>query len=78
MEISEAWKHPDRRDYFFGSHDVNRIQFSIGRDLRLDPPQESKSLNYFVYPYVEVDGREFPNESLDFSFADDGSTVAAK
>jgi transglutaminase-like putative cysteine protease len=70
VDISEAWKHPEKRDYFFGSHDVNRMQFSMGRDLRLNPAQEGNPLNYFVYPYVEVDGREFPNVGLAFSFAD--------
>ncbi|MGA9074728.1 MAG: transglutaminase-like domain-containing protein [Candidatus Sulfotelmatobacter sp.] len=78
VDISEAWKHPEKRDYFFGSHDVNRMQFSMGRDLRLSPPQDGKPLNYFVYPYVEVDGREFPNVSFAFSFADSGAAVAMK
>jgi len=70
VDISEAWKHPEKRDYFFGAHDANRVQFSMGRDLRLNPSQEGKPLNYFVYPYVEVDGKEYPNVSLAFSFAD--------
>ena len=78
VDISEAWKHPEKRDYFFGSHDVNRVQFSMGRDLRLNPAQEGKPLNYFVYPYVEVDGQEYANVSLAFSFADVGADVAAK
>jgi len=78
VDISEAWKHPEKRDYFFGAHDVNRVQFSMGRDLRLNPAQEGKPLNYFVYPYVEVDGKEHPNVSLAFSFADAGATIAAK
>jgi transglutaminase-like putative cysteine protease len=78
VDISEAWKHPEKREYFFGSHDVNRIQFSVGRDLRLNPPQQSKPLNYFVYPYVEVDGKEFPNVDTAFSFADAGAAVAAR
>jgi transglutaminase-like putative cysteine protease len=78
VDISEAWKHPEKRDYFFGSHDVNRVQFSMGRDLRLSPPQDGKPLNYFVYPYVEVDGQEYPNVSLAFSFADAGANVAMK
>jgi transglutaminase-like putative cysteine protease len=78
IDISEAWKHPEKREYFFGSHDVNRVQFSMGRDLRLNPPQEGKPLNYFVYPYVEVDGQEYANVSLAFSFADVGADVAAK
>jgi transglutaminase-like putative cysteine protease len=78
VDISEAWKHPQNRDYFFGSHDVNRMQFSMGRDLRLNPAQDGKPLNYFVYPYVEVDGQEYPNVSLAFSFADVAPTVAVK
>src|SRR5882672_9921985 len=78
VDISEAWKHQERREYFFGSHDVNRVQFSMGRDLRLNPAQDGKLLNYFVYPYVEVDGQEYPNVSLAFSFADVTATVAAK
>jgi transglutaminase-like putative cysteine protease len=78
VDISEAWKQPEKRDYFFGSHDVNRVQFSMGRDLRLNPPQDGKPLNYFVYPYVEVDGREYPNVSLAFSFADVGVTIAGQ
>jgi transglutaminase-like putative cysteine protease len=78
VDISEAWKHPEKRDYFFGSHDVNRVQFSMGRDLRLNPAQDGKPRNYFVYPYVEVDGQEYPNVSLAFSFADVGTTNAAR
>jgi len=78
VDISEAWKHPEKRDYFFGAHDVNRIQFSMGRDLRLSPAQDGNPLNYFVYPYVEVDGRESPNVALAFSFADTGSAVATR
>ena len=78
VDISEAWKHPEKRDYFFGSHDVNRVQFTMGRDLKLSPSQNGKPLNYFVYPYVEVDGQEYGNLSLAFSFADVAPTVAAK
>lgn len=78
VDISEAWKHPDKRDYFFGSHDPNRVQFSMGRDLRLEPPQDSKPLNYFVYPYVEADGKEYANVSLAFSFADAPDEKAKK
>jgi hypothetical protein len=76
VDISEAWKHPEKKDYFFGSHDVNRVQFSMGRDLRLNPPQAGKPLNYFVYPYVEVDRQEYPNVSLAFSFADIGALAS--
>lgn len=70
VDISEAWKHQEKRDYFFGAHDANRMQFTVGRDLELSPKQEGEPLNYFVYPYVEVAGKEHPNVSLAFSFAD--------
>src|SRR5207253_9341223 len=70
VDISEAWKHPEKKDYFFGAHDANRVQFTTGRDLELSPKQDGKPLNYFVYPYVEIAGQEFPNVSLAFSFAD--------
>jgi hypothetical protein len=73
VDISEAWKHQEKRDYFFGAHDDNRVQFTLGRDLMLNPKQDGEPLNYFVYPYVEVGGRAFPNVSTDFSFADVGS-----
>jgi len=72
VDISEAWKHPEKKDYFFGAHDANRVQFSRGRDLELNPKQEGPPLNYFVYPYVEVDGKEYSNVSNDFSFTDSG------
>jgi transglutaminase-like putative cysteine protease len=69
VDASEAWKHPDLRDYFFGANDDNRVQFTIGRDLRLDPPQQGALLNYFIYPYAEVDGKPFALDSK-FSFQD--------
>jgi len=78
VDISEAWKHPDKRDYYFGAHDANRVQFSMGRDLRLAPEQHGKPLNYFVYPYVEVNGQEYSNVSLALSFADVASVAASK
>jgi len=70
VDISEAWKHPEMRDYFFGAHDVNRVQFTLGRDITLTPPQQGQPLNYFVFPYVEVDGKEFSNLAMSNSFAD--------
>lgn len=70
VDISEAWKHPEKKDYFFGAHDDNRVQFTTGRDLKLNPPQSGAPLNYFVYPYVEVAGKEYSNVSVDFSFRD--------
>ena len=79
VDISEAWKHPEKKDYFFGGNDANRIQFSIGRDLKLNPAQQTEPLNYFVYPYAEIDGKEYSRVSTAFSFSDgdaDGSQAA--
>jgi transglutaminase-like putative cysteine protease len=67
VDISEAWKAKEKRDYFFGSVDANRVQFSTGRDVALSPKQDGPVLNYFVYPYVEVDGK--PYEKLDKRFS---------
>ena len=75
VDISEAWKHQEKHDYFFGAHDVNRMQFTQGRDLKLAPSQEGPPLNYFVYPYVEIGGKKYPNVSIAFSFEDAGSTA---
>jgi hypothetical protein len=46
---NNCWKHPNQKDYFFGVHDDNRLQFTVGRDIRLDPPQQGGPLNYFIY-----------------------------
>jgi len=70
VDISEASQHPEKKDYFFGAHDANRIQFTLGRDLELNPRQAGHALNYFIYPYVEVQGKEYSNVSLRFSFSD--------
>jgi transglutaminase-like putative cysteine protease len=70
VDISEAWKHQEKHDYFFGAHDVNRMQFTQGRDLKLTPAQDGAPLNYFVYPYVEAGGKEHANVSIAFSFED--------
>ena len=76
VDISEAWKYQEKHDYFFGAHDVNRVQFTQGRDLKLSPAQDGAPLNYFVYPYVEVGGKEHPNVSIAFSFEDVGNPAA--
>ncbi|HVM91985.1 MAG TPA: transglutaminase domain-containing protein [Terriglobales bacterium] len=70
VDISEAWKHQEKKDYFFGAHDANRFQFTQGRDFTLTPAQDGQPLNYFVYPYVEAAKKEHPNVSIAFSFED--------
>jgi len=70
VDASEAWKNPDKRDYFFGAHDVNRVQFTMGRDLELAPKQAGPPLNYAVYPYAEIDGKPFTGIKAEFAFKD--------
>lgn len=69
VDISEAWQQ-SKKDYFFGAHDENRVQFSVGRDIELSPRQAGEPVNYFVYPYVESGGKKYENVSNDFSFGD--------
>lgn len=68
VDISEAWKAKEKEDYFFGSVDANPVQFSTGRDVTLSPKQDGPALNYFVYPYIEVDGKPFDKFDKQFSF----------
>jgi transglutaminase-like putative cysteine protease len=70
VDSSEASKHPEKREYFFGAHDENRVQLSVGRDLALRPRQKGDPLNYFVYPYVEVDGQAYTAVDKKFAFHD--------
>lgn len=77
VDISEAWKNPVKKDFFFGAHDTERIQFTMGRDLKLNPSQSGEPLNYFVYPYVELADKPYPNISNEFSFADTPATQAS-
>ena len=67
VDASEAAKNPARREYFFGAHDENRIEFSVGRDLTLYPGQ-AEPVNYFIYPYAEAEGKPFTQLANRFSF----------
>ncbi|HAY79925.1 MAG TPA: transglutaminase [Planctomycetaceae bacterium] len=69
VDISEADKHPEMKEYYFGNLTENRVAFSTGRDLTLEPKQAGPPLNYFVYPYVEVDGQVWPKEKIELKFS---------
>jgi len=70
VDASEAWKNPAKRDYFFGAHDTNRVFFTYGRDLRLSRDQHGDPLNYFIYPYAELNGKPVSGLQTHFSFRD--------
>jgi transglutaminase-like putative cysteine protease len=75
VDASEASKHPDRHDYYFGHLDAARVAFTMGRDLVLKPPQNGEPLNYLIYPYAELDGAAVPQKQIKtkFSYADAGA-----
>jgi transglutaminase-like putative cysteine protease len=68
VDISEANKNPKLRDYYFGNLTEDRVAFSTGRDLELVPKQGGEPLNFFIYPYVEVDGKPYPAEKISRKF----------
>lgn len=70
VDASEASKDPSRREYFFGTVDENRVALSVGRDIVLDPPQEGEPLNFFVFPYCEVDGQPFQGVNRKVRYSD--------
>lgn len=77
VDASEAAKDPSKRQYFFGHHDENRIEFTKGRDLVLTPKQHGEPLNYFIYPYAEVDGNAFAGVEYKASYRDLSARAAS-
>ncbi len=66
-DISEADKHPELREYNFGSLTPKLLKLTHGRDILLTPPQAGERLNIFVQPYAEVDGK--PSNGVKWSMA---------
>jgi transglutaminase-like putative cysteine protease len=76
VDASEAAKDPSRREYFFGAHDENRVEFTKGRDVILAPREKGDPLNYFIYPYAEIDGQQFAGSAYEIAYRDLGSRPA--
>ncbi len=70
IDASEADRHPERRDLYFGTHPADRIQFTIGRDLELGEGHTTGPLNYFIYPHVEVAGETLEGLKTSFRYAE--------
>ncbi len=68
VDASEAWKNPGKKEFFFGNLDPNRVAFTLGRDISVDPTV--KPVNYLIYPHVVIDGREFSEVRTSVRFAD--------
>jgi transglutaminase-like putative cysteine protease len=70
VDISEADKHPERRDYFFGNIDENRFHLVTGRDIKLKYSKNSEPFNFFVYPYAEFEGKRFDDIDVEIQYRD--------
>jgi transglutaminase-like putative cysteine protease len=70
VDISEAWKNKSKYEYYFGAIGADRLEISVGRDIILEPNANTEPLNYFFYPYVEVDGKKFFQIKTSFRFKD--------
>ena len=69
VDISEANRHPELKEYYFGNLSEDRVRFTTGRDINLEPRQKGPALNFFIYPYAEVDGQPHPQEKIERRFA---------
>jgi len=80
VDASKAWQMPLRHDYYFGHLDADRIAFTMGRDLELIPRQHGRPLNYFIYPYGELDGKALAADEIKttFSYRDVEQTTASR
>jgi transglutaminase-like putative cysteine protease len=69
VDISEANRFPQMKEYYFGSLTEDRVQFTTGRDIDLEPRQQGDPLNFFIYPHVEADGQIYPQDKIARLFA---------
>ena len=56
VDISEADKDPALAEYYFGHHPANRLEVSVGRDIKLDPSPSTGPINFLIYPLLEFGG----------------------
>lgn len=69
VDISEADKHPEMKEYYFGNLTADRVMFSTGRDLELVPKARHEPINFFIYPHIEVGSELLPAERVELQFA---------
>lgn len=79
VDISQANQvkkdNPKLAEYLFGNLTEDRVVFTTGRDINLMPQQSGPALNFFIYPYVEVEGQAHTGENVTrrFAYEDVGS-----
>jgi hypothetical protein len=67
VDISEADKDPKMKEYYFGHLTPDRVTFTQGRQLTLEPKQDGPPVNYLIYPYAEVNGK--PHDKMERKFS---------
>jgi hypothetical protein len=67
VDISEGDKCSSLSTYYFGHHPANRIEFSRGRDLVVEPAPDSGPINFLAYPILEINGQPV-KAKVQFSF----------
>lgn len=59
IDASEADKHPELKEYLFGTLSNDYLTISHGRDVNMMPRQQGGPLNIFADPYAEIEGKPF-------------------
>ncbi len=57
VDCSEASKHPEKKDFYFGALDADRVALIVGRDLTLKPEQQAGPVGLYTVGYGERDGK---------------------
>jgi transglutaminase-like putative cysteine protease len=52
-DVSEAARNPEKRSYFFGAIDEDRVLLSCGRDIVMVPTGRGGPENFFTEPRIE-------------------------
>ena len=67
VDISEGDKDPQRKDYYFGTLDNNRVEMILGRDIKLEG-YEMETTNLFIYPIMEINDQTSSAFSKNFQY----------
>jgi hypothetical protein len=73
IDASEASKHPELREYNFGTLSNQYLALSHGRDVVLEPAQKEAALNMFASPYMEIDGKHFDEVKWEAVYQESGN-----
>jgi len=71
VDASDASKSSDPavRAFLFGNLGADRVEFTMGRDLALNPAT-SEPLNFFIYPRAEANGKVVGTSSVSLEVHD--------